>query len=71
MVNLDWLKGEKAVTVEYQVRLKAPCPVNQKIFLSAWTVETKRQIHFTASEARLGDGTVVAEATAKCLKVHS
>ncbi len=42
MVNLYWLKGEKAVTAEYQVRLKSPCPVNRKVFLSAWRVETKK-----------------------------
>jgi acyl-coenzyme A thioesterase PaaI-like protein len=69
MVNLYWLKGEKAVTAEYQVRLKAPCPVNRKVFLSAWHLETKRNILLTAAEAKLEDGTVVAEATAKCLKI--
>lgn len=69
MVNLYWLKGEKAVTVEYQVRLKAPCPVGQKVLLSAWPLETKRKVHFTAASASLADGTIVAEATAKCMKV--
>jgi len=69
MVNLYWLKGEKAVTVEYQVRLKAPCPVDQKILLSAWPMGLKRNVRFTAAEAKLEDGTVVAEATAKCLEV--
>lgn len=69
MVNLYWLKGEKAVTAEYQVRLKAPCPVNQKVLLSAWHVETKRNVLLTAAEAKLEDGTVVAEATAKCMKM--
>ena len=69
MVNLYWLKGEKAVTAEYQVRLKAPCPVNRKVLLSAWHVETKRNILLTAGEAKLEDGTVVAEATAKCMLI--
>jgi acyl-coenzyme A thioesterase PaaI-like protein len=69
IVNLYWLKGEKVVTVEYQVRLKAPCPVNTKVFLAAWPVETKRRLHYTAAEARLENGTLVAEATAKCLKI--
>jgi acyl-coenzyme A thioesterase PaaI-like protein len=69
MVNLYWLKGEKAVTAEYQVRLKIPCPVNRKVFLSAWHVETKRNILLTAAQAELEDGTVVAEATAKCIKM--
>jgi len=69
MVNLYWLRGEKAVTVEYQVRLRAPCPVDTEIFLSAWNVGNKRRIQLTASEAKLANGTVVAEGTAKCLKV--
>ena len=68
-VNLYWLKGEKAVTAEYQVRLKAPCPVGSKVLLSAWHVETKRNILSTAAEAKLEDETVVAEATAKCFKI--
>lgn len=69
MVNLYWLKGEKAVTAEYQVRLKSPCPVDRKVLLSAWHVETKKNILLTAAEARLEDGTIVAEATAKCMKI--
>jgi acyl-coenzyme A thioesterase PaaI-like protein len=67
MVNLHWLKGEKAVTAEYQVRLKASCPVGEKILLAAWTEAEKRNLRFTASEARLEDGTLVATATAKCM----
>lgn len=70
MVNLYWLRGEKAVTAEYQVRLKAPCPVNQKVFLSAWHVETKRNIHLAEAEAKLEDGTIVAEAKAKCMRIQ-
>ena len=70
MVNLYWLKGERAVTVEYQVRLKAPCPAGEKILLSAWPLESKHRIHFVAAEAKLGNGTLVAEATAKCMKIE-
>jgi len=67
MVNLHWLKGEKAVTAEYQVRLKAPCPVGERVLLAAWIETEKRNLRFTASEARLTDGTLVATATAKCM----
>jgi hypothetical protein len=70
MVNLYWLKGEKAVTVEYQVRLKAPCPAGAQVLLSSWSVGAKRRILLTASEARLANGTLVAEGTAKCLKIE-
>lgn len=69
MVNLYWLKGERAVTAEYQVRLKAPCPVGRKVLLSAWHVESKRNVLWTESEARLEDGTLVAQASAKCMRV--
>jgi acyl-coenzyme A thioesterase PaaI-like protein len=69
MVNCYWLKGVKAVTVEYQVRLKAPCPTDTRVLLSAWPLEEKRQLHYVAAEARLEDGTLVAEATAKCMKI--
>src|SRR5258708_5284643 len=70
MVNLYWLKGVKAVTAEYQIKLKAPCPVNQKVMLAAWHIETKRNLFFTAAEARLENGPLVAEATAKCMKMQ-
>ena len=69
MVNFHWLKGTKSVTVEYQVRLKSPCPTGQSVVLVAWLVEEKRNLLYMASEARLVDGTLVAEATAKCLKI--
>lgn len=69
MVNLYWLKGEKAVTAEFTVRLKAPCPTGRRVLLSAWHVESKRNILLTAAEAKLEDGVVVAEASAKCMKV--
>ncbi len=69
MVNLHCLKGEIVVTAEYNVRLKAPCPVNQKVLLSAWSVKKNSRLYFTASEARLEDGTLIAEATATCMKM--
>jgi acyl-coenzyme A thioesterase PaaI-like protein len=69
MVNLYWLRGIKAVTAEYQVRLKAPCPTSQRVLLTAWVMEEKRHLHYVAAEARLVDGTLVAEATAKCMEI--
>lgn len=69
MVNLHCLKGEMVVTAEYNVRLKAPCLVNQKVLLTAWSVKTKGRLYFTASEARLENGTLIAEATATCMKI--
>jgi acyl-coenzyme A thioesterase PaaI-like protein len=70
MVNLYWLKGMRAVTAEYQVRLKTPCPVDRKVFLAAWSLEKKKKIFLTVSQAHLADGTLVAEAQAKCMLIH-
>lgn len=69
MVNLHCLKGEMVVTAEYNVRLKAPCPVNQKVLLSAWSLNKKGRLYYTASEARLENGSLIAEATATCMKI--
>lgn len=69
MVNLHCLKGDMVVTAEYNVRLKTPCFVNQKVLLSAWSIKTKGRLYFTASEARLENGTLIAEATATCMKM--
>lgn len=69
MVNLYWLKGVKAVTVEYKVRLKAPCPVNQRVLLSSWHLGANRNILLTAAEAKLENGSLLAEASAKCMKL--
>jgi len=69
LVNLYWLKGIQCVTVEYTVRLKAPCPTDRKILLSAKPEGHQKRVHYASGEARLEDGTLVAEATAKCMEV--
>lgn len=69
MVNLHCLNGTMVVTAEYNVRLKAPCPVNQTVLLTAWPVKQKGRLYFTASEARLENGTLIAEATATCMTI--
>jgi acyl-coenzyme A thioesterase PaaI-like protein len=70
MVNLYWLKGIRVVSVEYQIRLKSPCPVNQTIFLSAWKVDIKKNVYFSASQACLKNGILVATGTAKCMSIE-
>lgn len=69
MVNYHLFKGEKVVTAEYTVRLKAPCPVNQKLYLSSRSLKQTSRLCYTSSEARLEDGTLIAEATATCMKI--
>jgi acyl-coenzyme A thioesterase PaaI-like protein len=69
MVNFHWLRGFRVVTVEYQVRLKAPCPVGRKLVLSAWPEGGPRRVLQMRSRACLEDGSVVAEASAKCMQI--
>jgi len=69
LVNLYCLKGISCVTAEYTVRLKAPCPTGSKVLLSAKPEGQKRRVHYASGEARLVDGTLVAEATAKCMEI--
>lgn len=69
MVNLYWRKGIHCVTVEYTVRLKAPCPTGRRVVLKAFPQGQKRHLHYASGEARLENGSLVAEATAKCMEI--
>ena len=70
MINFHCLQGNMIVTAEYTVRLRAPCPINQKILLSAWSLGQKRRLYLMASEARSENGTLIAEATATCMALE-
>lgn len=69
MVNYHTLKGEKVVTAEYTIRLKAPCPINKKLRLSSRLVKQTSRIYYMSAEAHLEDGSLIAEATATCMRI--
>lgn len=71
MVNYYLFKGEKVVTAEYTVRLKAPCPVNKKLYLTSRSLKQASRVCYASAEARLEDGTLIAEATATCMKIKN
>jgi len=72
MVNLPWkIYKVPVVSAEMNVRLIKPARVGRKIIFTAWFANENhhRKLVDTASEARLEDGTLIARATAKCVKV--
>jgi acyl-coenzyme A thioesterase PaaI-like protein len=71
MVNLYYLrKKEVVVTAELILRLHAPAKVNQKLVITAFPdgSERRRMVPLKG-EVRLEDGTLIASAKAKCMKV--
>jgi acyl-coenzyme A thioesterase PaaI-like protein len=67
MVNLAWRLGLKAVTAELGLRLKRAVTVGDTLFFKGWLTGRTRRVLTASSEARNGNGTVVARATAKCM----
>jgi acyl-coenzyme A thioesterase PaaI-like protein len=71
MVNLPWRKlGVPVVSAEMTVRLKQPGKIGEKIRFSARMDDPNRKIILTSGLAQGEDGRVIAEATAKCVKVQ-
>ena len=70
MVNLPWkLYKTPVVSAEMTLRLKKPAKVGEKLIFTAEIEKEKGRFVFTKSTATLTDGTIIAEATAKCIKV--
>ena len=68
MVNLAWKKGLQAVSVELNVRLKKAVRTGQKVILRGRITAEEKRVVRTGAEARLEDGTLVAEASGVCLR---
>ncbi len=72
MVNLPWkLFGTPVVSAELTFRLKAPARIGERLFFTAEMEPPRGRLILTRGEARREDGTLVAEATAKCMKVSA
>lgn len=71
MVNLPWkLYNTPVVSAELNIRLKKPVKVGEKVFFSAEIEKEQKNIIYTKGEAKLSDGSVVAAASAKCIKIE-
>ena len=70
MVNLPWkLYKTPVVSAELTLRFKKPAKVGEKIFFMAEIEKERGRLVYTKGAAALSDGTVLAEASAKCVKV--
>lgn len=73
MVNLPWKRLQQpVVSAEIRIRLHRPAPVDKSLVLTAvFDGDPNRQIIAVKGEARLQDGTLIATAWAKCMKVKT
>lgn len=72
IVNHSWkLHQEYVVTAEFTMRLHHPALVDKILVISAFPVSTRRRrLVPMCGEVRLEDGTLIATATAKCMKIN-
>lgn len=69
MVKLAIELGMPAVTAQMETRLKKALNIGEKIIVSAEMLETGRKLLRASARAVTDDGTVIAEATGKLVKI--
>lgn len=69
LVNLPWKLGIKAVTAEYTVRLKKPVYIGEELEFTSRVIDDKGKLIIAEADAKKNDGTLVATATGKCVRV--
>ena len=62
--------GGPAVTAQLDIRFKQPAPVGSKLLVTGRPINRSRRLVQAVAQIKLEDGTVVAEATGKCLKAE-
>lgn len=69
MAQLLYRRREAAVTAELTVRFRQPAPVGRELLVEARPLAARGRLVEVEAQARFTDGTVVATAQAKFLKV--
>lgn len=69
MVNLTWKLGKNAVSAELNIRLKKAAKVGEKLIFRGWIEKEDKKMIYTKSEVKDENGSIVAIATAKCIRV--
>lgn len=69
MVNLAWKLGKNAVSAELNIRLKRAAKIGEKLIFRGWIDKEDKKIIYTKSEVKDENGSIVAIATAKCIRV--
>ncbi|MFQ6039734.1 MAG: PaaI family thioesterase [Candidatus Poribacteria bacterium] len=60
--------GGPAMTAQLDIRFKQPAPVGSKLLVTSRPINRSRRLVQAIAKIQLEDGTVIAEATGKCLK---
>jgi uncharacterized protein (TIGR00369 family) len=63
--------GVYAVTAELSVRYLAPVSVGDELVCTGWITRRKGRVYLTEGEAKGGDGTIYATATAKYIEAKA
>ena len=71
MVKLLWEAGIPAVSASLEIKLLKPIKVGQSITIDGWVTSDKGRIIHTAAKLVDKAGTVLAEATGKCIRVSA
>jgi acyl-coenzyme A thioesterase PaaI-like protein len=69
MANVLYLQGIKAHTARCEIRYRQPLAVGSPVRLSGWIESERRRLIVLKGEARLGDGTLIADAEASFMRV--
>ena len=69
MVNTVWLRGVTAVTTRFEMRLRQPVRLGERVTFLAQVVQESAQGFKVESRAELDDGTLVVEGTALLVRV--
>ena len=70
MVNLLWKLKLPSVTAEMTVRFFRPAPVGAPLECEAWIASEKGRLYGMEATSRTPKGQLVAQATAKCVRVR-
>jgi len=69
IVNLLWKLGISAVTAEFTVRFKMPVHIDEELEFTSRVLDKKGRLLLVEAQAKGLDGTLVAIATGKCMRV--
>lgn len=69
MANVLYLQDIKAHTARCEIRYRQPLPVGTPVVLTGWIESERRRLFVLKGEARLEDGTLVADSEASFMRV--
>ncbi len=69
MVKLLWESGIPAVSASLEIKLTKPIPIGEEIIIKGWVESFKGKMILTCARIESSSGSVLAEATGKCIRV--